>query len=58
MFVTVVTLHEKLYDVITVKNDLSCIITKDGISFPRKNMILFFRWKVKGDLSLKKYMKI
>ena len=35
---------------------ISCIIRKDGISFP-ENMILFFRWKVKDDLSQKNTRK-
>ena len=35
---------------------ISCIIRKDGISFP-ENMILFFRWKMKDDLSQKNTRK-
>ena len=41
---------------IALEYDLSCLIGKDYISFSRKH-ILFFRWKMKDDLSRKKYME-
>ena len=37
--------------------NLSCIVRKDDISFPKKYNI-FFRQKMKDDLSQKKYMEI
>ena len=42
---------------IPLEYELSCIIRKDNISFSEKNMILFFRRKMK-DFSQKKYMEI